>query len=444
MGIALRRFSIAASMLAMGLTGLQAQNSSYDADAIPLPGGSLNAGFGIGVLSSNGGDANSALGFKAMASNGAGFESVGIGFLSMLNDPYTERSVAVGANSMENTSGTYYNTAVGWSSMGLGSGGGKNAAFGALALQNNYGGANAACGLSALQQNTSGDNNTGMGRDALYSNQTGGGNSSLGSYSDVIAPNLDNATAIGHLTIVDASDKVRIGNAAVTVVEGPVMYTVSDGRFKTNVRSEDVVGLDFIQRLRPVVYNFDTKGLTTHWTQNMSPEQRAVHMAQDFGPSTAIRQSGFIAQEVEQAAKAAGYDFNGVHAPADANDNYSVSYAQFVVPLVKAVQEQQAQITELQAQVRALQAANGAQPDASKAVSVFPNPSHGSFTIEMKSAEATRYEVRDITGRLVATGTVAAEARSRQLDLSAEAKGSYVLRVFAGERLLATEKLILE
>ena len=36
--------------------------------------------------------------------------------------------------------------------------------------------------------------------------------------------------------------------------------------------------------------------------------------------------------------------FNGVHAPENDKDNYSLSYAHFVMPLVKAVQEQQEQI----------------------------------------------------------------------------------------------------
>ncbi|MBP6091851.1 MAG: hypothetical protein KA521_11415, partial [Crocinitomicaceae bacterium] len=34
-----------------------------------------------------------------------------------------------------------------------------------------------------------------------------------------------------------------------------------------------------------------------------------------------------------------GYDFSGVQKPQNANDTYAVRYAEFVVPLVKAVQE---------------------------------------------------------------------------------------------------------
>ena len=55
-----------------------------------------------------------------------------------------------------------------------------------------------------------------------------------------------------------------------------------------------------------------------------------------------IKFSGFLAQEVEQAAKETGYDFSGIHKPNNSKDLYALSYESFVVPLVKAVQEQEA------------------------------------------------------------------------------------------------------
>jgi hypothetical protein len=61
-----------------------------------------------------------------------------------------------------------------------------------------------------------------------------------------------------------------------------------------------------------------------------------------------IKYSGFLAQEVEQASKDAGYDFSGITVPKNPREIYSLSYEQFVVPLVKAVQEQQAMIAALQ------------------------------------------------------------------------------------------------
>ena len=50
-------------------------------------------------------------------------------------------------------------------------------------------------------------------------------------------------------------------------------------------------------------------------------------------------QTGFIAQEVEEAAKATGFEFSGIDKPKSDNDYYGLRYAEFVVPLVKAVQE---------------------------------------------------------------------------------------------------------
>ena len=61
----------------------------------------------------------------------------------------------------------------------------------------------------------------------------------------------------------------------------------------------------------------------------------------NYNASSNIIHTGFIAQEVEKAATEIGYTFDGVNVPKDENDNYSLAYSQFVVPLVKAVQELQ-------------------------------------------------------------------------------------------------------
>jgi hypothetical protein len=155
---------------------------------------------------------------------------------------------------------------------------------------------------------------------------------------------LTNATALGNGAIVNASNKTRIGNAAMNVVETQSNFFIpSDARFKTNVK-DDVKGLEFISKLRPVVYNFDTKKFTEFLTQGMEDSVRKGYLeGVDFEASTAIRQSGFLAQEVELAAAETGYNFNGLHKPAHENDNYSIAYSQFVVPLVKATQELNAQ-----------------------------------------------------------------------------------------------------
>ncbi len=52
-----------------------------------------------------------------------------------------------------------------------------------------------------------------------------------------------------------------------------------------------------------------------------------------------------------------GFDFSGVDAPTDAHGTYGLRYAEFVVPLVKAVQELSAQNAAQQAQIEALEQA---------------------------------------------------------------------------------------
>ena len=134
----------------------------------------------------------------------------------------------------------------------------------------------------------------------------------------------------------------------------------SDGRFKFGVQ-EDVKGLDFILQLRPVTYNFDTKRFDAQFENNRqkkasfpaSGNMPALTAPDDvmqkaYDAASQIRRSGFIAQEVEQAAKKSGYNFSGVIAPGKEQQYYSLSYDAFVVPLVKAVQEQQQVIEQQQ------------------------------------------------------------------------------------------------
>jgi len=58
-----------------------------------------------------------------------------------------------------------------------------------------------------------------------------------------------------------------------------------------------------------------------------------------------------LAQDVEQAAISVGYDFSGVDKPKNKEDFYGLRYAEFVVPLVKAVQEQQEIIEQLKNEI---------------------------------------------------------------------------------------------
>ena len=109
-------------------------------------------------------------------------------------------------------------------------------------------------------------------------------------------------------------------------------------------------GIDFIMKLRPVTYNLDVSGLSRELK-----EDRGSNMNDDMMKSIADKEktvfSGFVAQEV-RTAEETGYDFSGVDKPKNENDFYGLRYAEFVVPLVKAVQEQQKMIKEQETRIK--------------------------------------------------------------------------------------------
>jgi hypothetical protein len=174
--------------------------------------------------------------------------AVGTGALSLLNDP-TQAMFAGSANTASGFGALQYNfnggsnTATGALALRDNIDGGNNTASGAEALVNNTtGGLNTASGWAALHSNTTGFGNTASGASALRSNTTGNENTAVGDLADVCStcPNLTNATAIGASAVVDASNKIRLGENNVTVIEGQVAYTfTSDATKKENFRPVD-------------------------------------------------------------------------------------------------------------------------------------------------------------------------------------------------------------
>ncbi len=157
----------------------------------------------------------------------------------------------------------------------------SNTSLGTGALQNNTTGSfNTAIGQDALFSNSIGSFNTASGSmrclttpratstlqpetmrcsatprattippaesSALFSNTRGRDNTAIGAGADVSAGNLTNATAIGYEAVVNASNKIRLGNSAVTVIEGQVAFTASSDKTKKEnfepVDGEEVLG----------------------------------------------------------------------------------------------------------------------------------------------------------------------------------------------------------
>jgi hypothetical protein len=297
--------------------------------------GSFNTALGVrSLMGGNAASRNTAIGFEAMMNNFYGASNVAIGSRSLMNNNSGHSTIAIGDSSLIANTHGFYNTAVGELSMVRNTTGDYNVALGSWTLRtNSTGNNNTATGHRALAS-TTGSGNTASGFQALLLNTSGSNNTAVGNGADVTSGALTNATAIGYNAKVNASNKVRIGNASITRIEGQVPFTTpSDGRYKYNVQ-EDVAGLSFIMKLRPVTYQFDVKRFDG-FTMGSDVVNAAYDNAQN------IRRTGFIAQEVEQAAEQAQYNFNGVNRPYYQEGYYTLSYESFVVPLVKGMQEQQ-------------------------------------------------------------------------------------------------------
>ncbi len=240
-----------------------------------------------------------------------------------------------------------------------------NAAFGSVSLYNcTSGGGNTAMGVAACFSIADGDYNTGIGFGALEFNTSGWYNTAVGTYADVSAGSYTNSTALGYSAMATGSNMVRLGNSSVTSIGGYAGWSnISDGRYKKNVKA-NVPGLAFIKQLHPVTYNLDAAGIdhllssATSSGKNAKPLESSALEQEALRAKEQILYSGFIAQEVEATAKKMGYDFSGVDAPKNDKDLYSLRYADFVVPLVKAMQELSGTNDSLKTQISDLQAKN--------------------------------------------------------------------------------------
>jgi trimeric autotransporter adhesin len=219
---------------------------------------STNAGWWCGVATAALSFAFSLVGVAAAQSTGSFNTATGAGAL------------------IRNTTGSS-NTATGVNGLALNTTGSNNSATGVNALLSNTTGNNStADGVNALASNTTGSNNTASGTATLNNNRTGSFNVAVGFGADVSAGNLINATAIGSSAVVDASNKIRLGNAAVAVIEGSVAFTSnSDKTKKENFQPVD--GEEVLTKIRGFAL--------TSWNFIGHDPEKLRHygpMAQDF------------------------------------------------------------------------------------------------------------------------------------------------------------------
>lgn len=310
-------------------------------------------------------------GFIGKGENSNIFFGIGAG-----TNAYSDRGVigigSFAANNLFNNQ-AYGNIAIGEYAFYQAERGSKNTVVGTGAMRavtNGLVNDNTAIGERAGSDLLSGSYNVFVGQDA-GGNVTGGsenifiGGAANGTGSPLATvaigflasagANRDRGVAIGHASSNTANLQVRIGSSSISSIGGYRAWTnLSDARLKSNIVS-NVPGVDFIMKLRPVTYNMTLEDNYNLLYPEGIPEEYQKIIDQDKDVVDKVVRTGFIAQEVEAAAESLNFDFSGIDKPKNDKDFYGLRYATFVVPLVKATQEQQATIVDQQAQIEKLE-----------------------------------------------------------------------------------------
>lgn len=299
-----------------------------------------------------------AFGSSALNWNGTGEDNIFFGRNSGYYSYNGGENIAFGRDALRSADG-FGNIALGQSSLTR-SDGDNHIAIGFAALltlsdtKTNKDVGNIAIGLNALRKLETGSYNTAVGYESLldaniYARSNVSQNSALGATSFLTGVNtFNNSMALGYNARVTSSDQIVLGDNFVTEIGGQVDWTIlSDKRLKYNIQ-ENVPGIQFINKLRPVSYTIK-KDASLNFRAMLEEEMAAEKSRTDTSVD-----SGFIAQEVEKVSKEIGFDFNGISAPKNVEDAYGLKYRSFAVPLVKTLQEQQEIIKKQQELIKAI------------------------------------------------------------------------------------------
>jgi len=481
-------------------------NTSLGYRSLQLNTSIYNTAMGYQALSFNtNGQYNTATGAFALYSNQTGLGNVANGAFALNQNTFGSFNTAIGQDAMRSTTFGSNNVAVGNQVLTQNLTGSNNVAMGSLALYFNKASDNTALGSNALYDNTDGTGNTATGEYSLYINTTGNSNTAVGNASlflsstgnnntavgnsamsfnftgsnntaigynaNVTSGNLSNATAIGYAAAVDSSNKVRLGNNFVNSIGGEVNFTnYAADNIKKDIE-ENVPGLKFINALRPVTYNLNLVGQAFKATGNIpSNNSKVSSFLKTLNSITTetskqigeIRFTGLLASEVATAANALSYDFSGIDKNGTAT---GIRYAEFVMPLIKAVQElskkndeKNEKINDLQKQIDDLKAMiTGNQSTArntQQAVAAgamlqqnTPNPFANSTTIQYTlpaTYSSAIIKVTNAKGEVVKQIKLTGSGNGNiQLDASSLASGTYQYSLYINEKLIGSRKMML-
>lgn len=332
---------------------------------------------GTGSLESNTiGDENTAIGPGTLSNNISGIKNIAIGAWSLGENISGDGNIAIGVDAgVANTIGNdniFIGKSVGWNNLSgsentiIGSTAGyyltsgkENVALGFQALNGtNTGTSNVSIGYASLFANTAGYNNIALGKYAGKNITTGNTNITIGydaastlvfGTSNVIIGHNCNVTGSAARYQIVLGDNItgqgnnyftfgNSGNRVYNQFDTAATWTrTSDERYKKNIKT-DTLGLNFINNLRPVTYQWRPS--------NEIPEYLSDHKEENE-KNTEVVMHGFIAQEVKQALDMVGINtFSGWHEGAEGVQG--ISYEMFIMPLVNAVKELSRKVEDLE------------------------------------------------------------------------------------------------
>jgi hypothetical protein len=344
--------------------GTQAAYRYNGADAIAI---------GHQALSNTGADGiyNIAIGSASMGLMTTGSSNVAIGRRALAAQTTANNNIAIGVDTMVSSGNGNQNTAVGNSALANTTTAFQNVGIGyAAGTALTDGANNVLIGRFAAQLTTTGDGCVVIGEQAMASNVDGARNTCVGQASSSGGTSFSNITALGYQATVTGSNQVQLGNSSTTTYAYGAVQDRSDARDKADVRPT-VLGLDFINSLRPVDFKWDMRddyrsAPPQPPEPEASDEEKAAHRAallkwsednqlSKLNPDGSKKRNryhhGLIAQEVKAAIAASGVDFGGLqdHSINGGQDVMSIGYEELIAPLIKAVQQLSAEVAALKA-----------------------------------------------------------------------------------------------
>ena len=250
-------------------------------------------------------------------------------------------NIAIGVGAQRNTTTGAEVTGVGDGCLAANTTGALNNAFGAQTLAAcTTGSSNTAIGGYAGNDITTGGSNTCIGALAGDSITTGSNNIMVGYQAEVSGTGGANQISIAIDVACDQDNQITIGKASNTIKNefdtDNAWTQSSDVRKKKNIE-DAVLGLDFVNDLRPVTYE---------WKPNNEFPKDFAEYNEKNQMTLDVRMHGLVAQEVKEALdKTAVERFAGWKEDDDGCQR--ISKEMFVYPLIKAVQELSAEIEEL-------------------------------------------------------------------------------------------------